>query len=181
MFQKYFQKSFAAVLMSFVFTGCLTIRPAAVKAGKNLYETFLAGNGNTMYFLKPLTFKAQGGKGSVEMDFTFSHKDISSDTVAIKFSLFDEQVLKSVDSMRMISGTTSVLFKSLTHMFSDRGHGEYINRFSTTTGLDNLKALFDHTDWSIKVYSNGQSRTYTASGKTEKNIEKLKQHVFAVL
>ncbi|MBL7712768.1 MAG: hypothetical protein JNL13_09900 [Chitinophagaceae bacterium] len=181
MFQKYFQKSFAAVLLSFVFTGCLTIRPAAVKAGKSLYETFLAGNGHTMYFLKPLHFKTQAGKGAIDMDFTFSHKNVSTDTVSIKFSVLDEQVLKSVDSMRIISGTTSVLLKPLTHMFSDRGHGEYINRFSTITGLDNLKALFDHTDWSIKVYSNGQSRTYVASGKTEKNIDRLRQHVFAVL
>lgn len=181
MFQKYFQKSFAAVLLSFVFTGCLTIRPAAVKAGKNLYETFLAGSGHTMYFLKPLFFKAQSGKGSVDMDFTFGYKNINTDTAVIKFSLLDEQVIKSVDSMRIVSGTTSVLLKPLTHMFSDRGHGEYINRFSTSTSLEQLKALFDHTDWSIKVYSNGQSRTYVASGKTEKNIDKLKQHVFAVL
>lgn len=181
MFQKYFQKSFAAGLLSFAFTGCLTIRPASVKAGKHLYETFLAGTGKTMYFLKPLNFKAEKGKGSVEMDFTFGHTNTTTDTVSIKFSMLDEQVIKAVDSMRIVSGTTSVLCKPLTHMFSDRGHGEYINRFSTETGLENLKALFDNTDWMIKVYSNGKSMTYTAGNKTEKNIEKLKQYVFAVL
>lgn len=178
---KYFSRNFATALLSLAFTGCLSIRPSAVKAGKHLYETFLSGSGKTIYFLKPLHFKGKHQDGSVDMDFTFGYSNVSSDTVSVKFSVTDEQVLKSVDSMRIVSGTTSVLFKPMKHMFSDRGQGNYINRFSTETGLDNLKHLFESTDWQISLYTSGQSLTYTSGGKTDKQIEKLKQYVFTVL
>lgn len=180
MLRQYLSRGIFPFLFIFLFMGCLTIRPGSVKAGKSLYETFLAGNGRMMYYLKPLDFVQQAGKGSMEMDFTFQYSNVTNDTGIVKFSVFDQAVLKTIDSMRIQNNNVSVLFSQVQHMFSDRGHKNYVNRFSAETPLSMLLSLFKQPDWQVSLYRDGKELRYKATAKTGKKITTLEQHVFAV-
>ncbi|GAA4450778.1 hypothetical protein [Rurimicrobium arvi] len=161
--------------------GCLSIKPGAVKSGKNLYEMFAAKSGGTMYYIKPLEFVSINRKGTLAMDFTFRHADVNKDTVSLKFSAFDAEVIKQMDSVQISNGAQTVTFHNVEHMFSDWGHNEYINRFSIDAPLASVKSLFDAHPWKVTLFRDGKERHYNSVKKTDKNIPKLQKYVFAVL
>lgn len=162
------------------FTGCLTIRPGAVKSGKNLYITYGIEN-STIYFIKPLDLFQQKTKGSASLDFTFKYSNVTDDTTSIKISIFDQEVIKQVDSVKIEGENNFIISHSVRHMFSDRAYKQYVNRFEILVPLFLTKNLFDAQHWKLTVFNNGMSKVYLSSNNTDKNIKRLKKNIFNVL
>jgi hypothetical protein len=172
----------SVVVLSFitVLTSCLAIRPGAVKAGKNLYITYLAEK-NTIYFIKPLDLFQQKGKGSTAVDLTFKYSNIIDDTASLKISIYDQEVLKQIDSICFEGQNAKTTSHAARHMFSDRANKQYISRFEIFVPLIVTKTLFDAQEWKITVFTNGLARVYISNRRTNNNIKRLKKSVFNVL
>ncbi|MFA6150624.1 MAG: hypothetical protein WC716_04830 [Chitinophagaceae bacterium] len=161
-------------------TACTSVKPGSVKGGSNLYETFYQG-GSTQYFIKPLKFPVVLKNGNLEMDFTFRSSGKESDTAVMRFSILGNEVLKSLDSFTIQNGLTQVKFTIVEHMFSESKGNQYLNRFSATTNLPQVKALFAQAGWMITLYSKEKKSAFTSNRKTDKNIIRIQKKVVAVL
>lgn len=170
------------VVLSFItiLSSCLTIRPGAVKAGKSLYITYGAEK-NTIYFIKPLDLFQQKGKGSTAIDLTFEYSNIIDDTASIKISIYDQEVLKVIDSICFEGQNAKTTSHSARHMFSDRANKQYISRFETFVPLTIAKTLFGAQEWTVTIFTRGLERVYTSNRKTNNSIKRLTKNVFDVL
>lgn len=161
-------------------TACTSVKPGSVKGGSNLYETFYQG-GSTQYFVKPLKFPAVLKNGSLEMDFTFRSSGKESDTAVMRFSILGNEVLKSLDSFTIQNGLTQVKFTVVEHMFSESKGNQYLNRFSASTNVSQVKSLFEQAKWIITIYNKERKISFKSHHKTDKDIIRIQKKVMAVL
>lgn len=167
------------VLIFFVFlTACISVKPAGVKSGKNLFETFYVGEGGTQYFIKPLFFLNSQNKEELHIDFTFRYKNEVKDSVILNLSLLSSDIFKSIDSLSLSNTTYKIISKNNKLLFNEKRNKFFNSRFSTKISLIELNKMFGSDDWKIIVYSGGTYFTYASEKKTKKAIKKLQDKIF---
>ena len=166
-------------LMVFVLflSGCVSIKPGGVKSGKNLYETFFAGDDGTQYFIKPLSFKSQTSNRLI-IDFTFRYKDQLKDSAFVNMSFLNSELIRNVDSLKISNGSATIVLINLKSLFNEKIQAEYNSRYSTKGSLSEINQLFKNNDWTIKVYKQNIISNYNTPKDTRKKIDKLRDRIF---
>lgn len=162
-------------------SGCLTIRPGAVKSGKNLYETFFVGVDGTQYFVKPFDFVNTSHKEDLQMDITFRYKNVVKDSATINMSIIGKEMTKSLTNLSVKSGDFTVNCPRVKLLFNEKKGDSFHSRFSTKCALSDLDNLFRNDSWLISSLNDkGVAGNYKPSKKAKKIINKLNEQVFVV-
>ena len=163
-----------------ILVSCASIKPAGVKTGQKLFETFFVGDAGTQYFIKPLTF-SNTTKEELKFDITFIYKNKIDDSATVNISYMGNQLLKSADSLKIGSEFNTVIIKELKYMFSERSKKMYNCRFSAKVNLADVIKLFANDKWNINLYKNGEFIMFSAPKSTKKKIDKLNYQIFAIV
>jgi len=169
------------ILMMISLSGCFTVKPGAVKSGKNLYESFYVGEKGMQYFIKPLNFETNQKEQSFVVDFTFQYKDDLNEEVTVNFSLFSDDKPVKPDSLLIKSKGNRITATKITSLYRQRKNGDFVSRYSSKAQLKNLHKIMGNNQWQVHVFESGTEVTYYPKRKTRKNIDKLYQNVFVLL
>lgn len=152
-----------------------------MKSGKQLYETFFVGEEGTQYFIKPLTFEAQGDPSlTLELDIAFRSKKELKGKTTLNYSLLGSDIVKSVEKISLNSSPTTVLCEENKFLFNEKKKKHYVSRFSSELEAVILKELFKKAQWEIHLESKEQNYVFVPSAKTAKAIAKLNENVFVL-
>ena len=174
-------KPFIVLIFIISLSGCISIKPAAEKSGKSLFETFYVGEEGTQYFIKPLTFTNYSNEEKLNIDFTFRYKNEVKDSVTVNFSLLSSNIFKSIDSFSFSNTTNKIISKNIKLLFNEKKNKLFKSRFSTKISLIEFNKMFVSNEWKITIFSPEFSSTYIADKKTKKRINKLRDNVFILL
>ena len=162
------------IILTFFTSGCMMLRPGAVKSGKHLYESYFMGNAGIQYFIKPITLKFKN-ENFFETDFTFKYLRNLNDSAVMNFSIKHENNLyKRIDTLLLANNNSTIHIISPTLLYNERLNHHYISRFSTKLTQREVRMLFANQNWVIRF--GGVS--FIPSEKTKKNINKLNDSVF---
>lgn len=169
------------VLSFFIFlTGCMSVKPAGVKSGKNLFETFYVGEEGTQYFIKPLVLFNPQNREELFIDFTFRYKNEVKDSVVINLSLLSSDIFRSIDSVSLSNITHTIKSNNSKLLFNEKKNKLFNSRFSTKISLIELINMFENDNWKITIYSNSTYSTYTSTKRTKKAIKNLQNKLFVL-
>jgi hypothetical protein len=169
---------FQIIVLFFMFSGCLSVKPTSVRTGGNLFETFYVGERGTQYFIKPLPFLNIKNKEEAHLDFTFSYKNILKDSSVINISIFSNNIIKNIDSLTISNKTHKVFAIENRLLFNEKLKNQFNSRFSTKISLLDLNLLFQYSDWNIHVYYGRNSYVFESEKKSIKAIKKLQNQLF---
>lgn len=172
-------RSFCILLFAVIVTSCFTVRPAAVKTNKKLFETFFLGDQGTQYFIKPLIFQ-DDFKNYLELDITFRYLDKILDSAIINFSIYSREHIKALDSITINNKGYSVVARDVNYLYSERSKQFFKSRFSTKVGLSDLIPLFSNNAWSITPNKTGYSQFF-APKSTKTKIDRLNFNIFSIV
>ncbi len=184
------RKNFVPLLIKTLFiqlvaisaVSCLSVRPAGVKGGKSLYEAFFTGDEGVQYFIKPLGFtQNNSSKEKLYIDFTFRYKDSIKDSVTVNFSLANEILFKSLDSIIFFNREERLSSTKLKLLFNEGKKEIYTSRFTTKLSLKEVYSLFNNSIWKITVINENQQFIYIPDKKGKKSIEILKRELFSIM
>lgn len=151
----------------------------AQKSAKTLYEEFFVGEEGTQYFIKPLVFISDNSE-SIELDITFRYKNEIKDSAIINFSLYREDALKNIDSIKILNSKSLVLFENVSLLFISKEKDQIKYRFTTSCLFKDIYTFFSNPQWEINVFFNGQKSTYIPPKKTVKKINSLNNNIFVL-
>ena len=171
-------KTFIVLIFAFTIYGCVSIKPASVKSGKNLFETFYVGEDGTQYFIKPLNFLNSQNKEELRADFTFRYKNEVKDSVTINFSLLSPKNLKNIDSLVFSNTNHKIVSTNVELLFNEKASKLFKSRFSTKVSLLDFNQMFENNDWKIITHKFEDHSTYTSDKRTKKAIKKLRDEIF---
>lgn len=172
-------RSFCLLLSAVIITSCFTVRPAAVKTNKKLFETFFLGDQGTQYFIKPLMFQDEFDN-TLELDITFRYFNKISDSATINFSIYNREHVKDIDSITMNNKDYSIVATDVNYLYSERSKQFFKSRFSTKVGLSDLIPLFSNNTWSITSDKTGYSQ-FLATKSTKQKIGRLNFNIFSIV
>ena len=183
---KQFYSSFSVFVIILILTmtflaGCFSVKPGAIKSGKNLYESFYVGDQGTQYFIKPLKFENDKNGYVFLVDFTFQYKDDLSEIVTVNFSLISDTKPDQPDSLIIKSKGNRIAGRDIKSLYRQKKSQDFVFRYTTEAKLENLHKLMESNQWQVKIYNARQNLKYSPKRKTQKNIEKLYQNVFVLL
>ena len=164
-------------LLSVTFSSCGGLKPAASNSGKDLYESFYAGNGTTRYFIKPLEFES----GKEEMLIDFNVESNEGDTATALFSIYSEEPLKSIDRIVFSNDNVEKSSQEVNKMFIELEKKNYESRYTAKIPNGALKAIFANQNWKVTVENDEKSMTFMAGRKTKKKIVTLNKAVFMLV
>ncbi|MFV0541845.1 MAG: hypothetical protein ACK5MZ_11550 [Aestuariibaculum sp.] len=182
--KKYYKDFFKFVLylgLVVITVSCFSVKPGSTKTAKHLYEEFFVGEEGTQYFIKPLAFKGEDNNEYLEMDFTFRYKKVLKDTdsASINISLITQNITKTVDSLLIGNGKTTIKIKNLDFLFTDRKKDLFLGRFNSKISLVDLDTLFKNSEWNLTLYnSNTSILKFSSESSTKKNVEKINYELF---
>lgn len=168
------------LLTMILLTGCLGMKNSARKSKKNLVETFFVGDEGTQYFIKPLAFK-EAGNQQMELDFTFRCKDQLKDSATVNMSLIGNEIVRTIDSVRISNNSGAVVLHPLRYLFADRVRDQFNSRFSAREDLKAISGLFNKNNWKIIVYRQGKKAVYNSDKASSRKIDQLRFQVFSLL
>jgi len=168
------------LLTSISINSCFTFSPTSTGPPGGLFETFYAGDEGTQYFIKPLSFKHKDNNKELNIDFTFRYKDTTKDSVIINHSILSENIYKNLDSLKINSNNDNIILENIEHMFSQKKRKVFNSRFTTKEALPNIINLFNHNDWEIIVYNNGESIYFETPRRTRRKISNLEDDLFVL-
>lgn len=171
---------FPILAIVILLAGCGGIKPGSVKSGKKLFESFFVGEDGTQYFIKPLSFLSNDSKSIARIDFTFRYKNEVKDSATVNFSIVDEKIFKSIDSISIFNNNSKVSVRDVKFLFAEKGKKTFNSRFSVRIPLASAVSLFDDNAWGFVFYSGMTHTSYSPSKKSKKSIERLKDNVFVL-
>lgn len=158
-------------------SGCMMIRPGAVKSGKNLYESYFMGNTGVQYFIKPIHLKEKSNI-IFETDFTFKYAQKIDDSAVMNFSIqHEENIYKKIDTLFLTNRSLIIKINNSKLLFNEKQNKYYVSRFSAKITQKDLRLFFADAKWKITL----NQFNFIPSGKTIKNINKLNNYVFKLL
>jgi hypothetical protein len=171
------------IILSFFvsITGCLSIKPAGVKSGKNLFEAFYVGEEGTQYFLKPLIFLNLQNNEEIYIDFTFRYKNEVKDSVLLNFTLQSKNIYKYIDSLSLSSPTITINSDDIGLLFNEKRNTFFNSRFTTKISLIEFNKMFKSVDWTIKIFYDETFMSYVPEKKTRKALKALQEKLFVLL
>ncbi|PWH82256.1 hypothetical protein DIT68_14220 [Brumimicrobium oceani] len=167
-------------MVALFLSSCSGIKPGATKSGKKYYETFFVGEEGTQFFVKPFIFENRKLNEEAHLDFTFRYKDNLNSNARINYSLYVNEIIRTVDSMNITTPIINITNTENTLLFNERTKNNFKSRFSTEVPMRSLKKLFENDDWEIHVYAQGKKHTFYSSNKTNKKVEALNHNVFVL-
>jgi len=173
-------KQIYIVLSILIFSSCFTVKPSTVKSGKKLFETFYVGEEGIQYFIKPLTYKNDIGE-ELKLDITFRYKDEIKDSAIMNISLLGNENNKNLRRIEISDTQNHIIIKDIKHLFTESNKKIVKCRFSMKCPLYKLTNMFINNDWGITVYRQENHSKYTATKKTKKTINKLRDVIFTHL
>lgn len=174
-------KTLLVIFIALFHIGCSSIKPASVKSGKNLYETFFVGEDGMQYFLKPLLFINQADGSKLKLDITFRYKDQIKDSAILNFTIQSPKIFKHLDFIEIKNSSFSIAQQHIELLFNEINKNDFLSRFSTKTSLENLNKLYQNNDWIIEIKNNKQTYVFKASKKTTKSIDILREKLFVIM
>ncbi|MFZ6052763.1 hypothetical protein [Halocola ammonii] len=166
-----------AFLISVVFYSCGGLKPAASNSGKDLYESFYAGDGTTRYFIKPLELESQ--EENLLIDFNVESNE--GDTATALFSVYSEEPLKSIDRLTFSNDDMEKSTQEVDKMFIELEKKNYESRYSVRIPNRDLKGVFANHNWTLTIESDGKKMSFTPARKTMKKINTLNKAVFMLV
>jgi len=170
-----------AILLSFLFYGCLSVKPTTTKSGKNYFETFYVGEAGTQYFIKPLLFENNESNKDLFVDITFRYKKEIKDSAILNFSIKSPTLYKSIDSLAISNRIMDIKSDNVDFLFSEKTKKGFVSRFTTKIALDGVKEMFNNDEWDFTLYNKNQTVKYASNKKTNKAINTLKDKVFILM
>ena len=165
------------LFIALLFASCFSQKGLS-NSGKKLYESFFVGNEGVQYFIKPLYFKSDNDK--FNLDFTFRNKNDSNSNVNINYSIKSKNLIKSIDSIQIISDLSQITLLNNKLLFKEFKGKLFQSRFNGSTTLYNLMPLFKNNNWRITVFENEENAIYLPSKKSKKAISKLNKFLFVL-
>ena len=170
------------IILFFAFTtGCLSLKPASVKSGRNLFESFFVGEEGVQYFIKPLVLFNVENKEKVYVDFTFRYKDEIKDSAIVNLSFEGSNIYKRIDSLTFSNTRQKTNREEVRLLFNNRSKDLYVSRFTTNISLLEVHEMFSDADWLLIAYKSDHYNTYQTTKRTKRAINKLRENIFIFL
>ncbi len=166
-------------IFTLLFTGCLPLKPGAIRAKGRIYEQFTIPDNHNMYFFKFAEFKGNGNR--VVMDATFNDKNIGADSVTLNFSYYTTGITKKLDSLSITSKTIVARSHSVQYIYTERKKHKYMSRFSCKMKITDYFALFNNNSWALGVFETSHTDLLISTKKTNKYNRKLKTDVVEIV
>lgn len=174
-------KLFSIILLLFMFSGCLSIKPSATKSGKKYFETFYVGEEGTQYFIKPILFKDEKSKEDLILDITFRYKNKIKDSAIVNFSIKSKVIYKTIDSLKLLNKDIEIKSDNILLLFNEKNKIGFISRYSTKFSLKEIKEMFTNDTWEIIMYNQNKKKKYEPHIKTIRAINAVRENVFVLM
>lgn len=160
---------------------CVPNKRTAAKSGKNHFESFYAGENGMQYFIKPILMKNTDKEEFLTADFTFRHRNESTDSVTLNFSIEGPELYKKIDSLQISSGATSIASHRIGLLFSERTGKGFVSRYTAKVSLNEVQRLFGNQTWDCVVHIKGSSSSYLPTPKSERKISAINADLFTLM
>lgn len=153
----------------------LPVLVVAQTSGK--YLKTMSGAEGTVYFVPSLSFKAEGSKTRLELDFTHfrpASPNADADTVLVHGSLFSPQPVKVVEAFRFTFNDEKVAAATRSAaniMYIEQIKGRWHCRFNFTISLADFMALLAGENTGVSLLANGNALQYRAKKRWYKCAE----------
>jgi len=141
----------------------------AQNSGKYL-KTKSSPNG-TVYFIPPLSFKAQAGKNDLELDFTYfrtTEQTPNADTVLVHGSFFASEPAEAISGAAFRLGDQVVIENMQNQsriMYIEQVKGKWHCRFNFTISLEDFFQLLQGEEVTFEMTVNGQRQQFAPKKK----------------
>ena len=163
-----------------IMSSCMVMRPGATKSGKHLYESFFISLKTNQYFIKPMEFTSGDGT-ELWIDITFRDKDASRDSATVNFTLRFDQIVKSIDSIKIENGKEQSYLEDISYIYTAKKKEKYDSRFTSKSSNPSSNQLFSDNEWLIHVFFGNQANTFTPTKLTAKSIIILEENVINII
>lgn len=168
-------------IISLLFAGCISIKPAATKSGKKYFETFFAGEEGSQYFIKPISFQSKASNHKITADLTFRYKNQIKDSATVNFSIIGRTLYKSLDSIIISNSTVKCIQHNCKLLFNENRSNTFVSRFSVKCSLKDLTKLYNDEQWEIIIFAPTEKVIFTPTSKSIKAINQVNKSVFSIL
>ena len=174
-------KFVSLILITLMFSGCLSIKPSTTKSGKNYFETFFVGEEGTQYFIKPILFKDEKSNEDLILDITFRYRNEIKDSATVNFSIRSSIIYKTIDSLKFTNNDNKIESDQLVLLFKERSKTGFTSRYSTRFSLNEIKEMFNNDAWEIIIYNQDKITKYKPHRKAIRAINALRDKVFVLM
>lgn len=181
---RFFLMLFLYIFCFIVNIGCFSLKPAAEKSGKNLFETFYVGEEGLQYFIKPLFLENNEHKQKVFIDYTFRYKNkvTLQDSVITNISIIGQySLLNKVNYISLNNSKCKVSLNNIKLLFNEKHKDYYSQRLTSKISLLELQQFFSDNDWYINIQSEKVEMRYTTTSRTKKRIKNINDYVINIL
>lgn len=169
------------ILISLIFSGCLSIKPTITKSEKNYFETFYVGEEGTQYFIKPILFKDEKSNEDLVLDITFRYRNEIKDSAIVNFSIKSFIIYKTIDSLKLSNKDIKIESDQLVLLFNEKSKTGFTSRYSTRFSLKEIKEMFNNDAWKMIIYNQNKITTYKPHRKTIRAINTVRDRVFVLM
>jgi hypothetical protein len=169
------------ILLSLIFSACLSIKPSTTKSGKNYFETFYVGEEGTQYFIKPILFKDEKLNEDFILDITFRYKNEIKDSATVNFSINSVSIYKTIDSLKLSNKDIKVKSEQVARLFSEKSNSGFTSRYSTKFSLNEIKEMFNNDGWEMIIYNQNKITRYKPHRNTSRAIKAIRDRVFVLM
>lgn len=160
-------------------SSCFSVKPTTQNAGTKQLETFYTGDDETLYFVKPLAFETSSGQ-KLWIDLTFRQgvKFVENAITTLNVSLLTKEAKREVKALEIRNTDYKATPTIKEILFIQREGNDFKLRFSTELTALEVSELFKNEKWEVYVDENPEA--FIATKKTQKNIAKIDNSVFAL-
>ncbi|MCB0546193.1 MAG: hypothetical protein KDD19_01315 [Phaeodactylibacter sp.] len=161
------------LLLATTLIGALSVAATAQASSK--YLKTMGQEGYTLYFIKPLAFKA--GKARLVPDFTFQYRETPPEEVDLKFSFFSKKPTRKMDVLSFYSGEEALGQSSIPNlMFLEQAKGRWHTRFNASIPYSTLmKMLQAGETLVIRLHIGEEELSFPAGKKWDKASAVLRE------
>ncbi len=174
-------KLLSLILLLFMFSSCLSIKPSATKSGKNYFETFYVGEEGTQYFIKPVLFKNEKSNEDLVLDISFRYKNQIKDSAIVNFSLKSASIYKTIDSLKLSNKDIEMKSAKVVLLFNEKNKTGFTSRYSTKFSLKEIKEMFNNDAWEMTIYNQNKITKYEPKRKAISAINAVRNKVFVLM
>ena len=166
------------ILLSVVVSSCSSVKYAGKKSVKKYYEEFFIDQGVMQYFIKPLEYKDE--KDKITVDFTFRDSIADKGNITLNFSLFSENLVKRIDSAFFKNQNRKIRIENLNRMFIDKKRKTFQVRYTSTITFEEMSQIFEG-NYNIVLFFDGTKQTFVPKTKTLKIYKAFDNKVLSII
>lgn len=143
---------------------------------KKYAESYYRGDGKTLFFIKPITFK--GDKNKLKADFTFNKGDSTKEYVIVNIDIYGTPPFNLSDSISFFFGENSFTDDGIKLIFNENLSRKPFSRQSTKLPVEDFKAFIKADEVTIATYDNGKKDSYSSGKRWDKIHDQLYKMMF---